>query len=47
MPGRFDPHEVQVADGHQTNGEADEGEHEEGLQGAEDHRLVGDDDQEV
>ena len=47
VPGRFDPHEVQVADGHQTNGEVDEVEHEEGLQGAEDQRFVGDDDQEL
>ena len=47
VPGRSDPHEVQVADGHQTNGEVDEGEHEEGLQGAEDRRFVRDDDQEI
>ena len=47
VPGRFDPHEVQVADGHQTNGEADQGKDEEGLEGAEDRRFVRDDDQEI
>ena len=50
VPGRFDPHEVQVADGDQTNGEADHDKDEEGLEGAEDskaRRFVNDDNQEV
>ena len=47
VPGRLDPHVVQVAEGHQANGEADDGKDEEGLEGAEDRRFVRDDDQEI
>ena len=47
VPGGLDPHVVQVAEGHQANGEADDGKDEEGLEGAEDRRFVGDDDQEI
>ena len=47
VPGRLDPHVVQVAEGHQANGYADDGKDEEGLEGAEDRRFVGDDDQEI
>ena len=47
VSGRLDPHVVQVAEGHQANGEADDGKDEEGLEGAEDRRFVRDDDQEI
>ena len=47
VPGRLDPHVVQVAEGHQANGYADDGKDEEGLEGAEDRRFVRDDDQEI
>ena len=47
VPGRLDPHVVQVAEGHQANGYADDGKDEEGLEGAEDRRFVRDDNQEI
>ena len=47
VPGRLDPHEVEVAERHQANNEADEGEDEERLKVAEDIGVVSDDDQEI
>lgn len=47
VPGGLDPHVVQVAEGHQANGYADDGKDEEGLEGAEDRRFVRDDNQEI
>ena len=47
VPGRLDPHEVEVAGCHQANNEADEGEDEERRNVAEDYGVVSDDNQEI